>query len=303
MQKSSPKGIIFLLLTAIIWGSSFVAQSVGAEVLEPFSYNGIRTVMGAIFLAVFIIIKELAQKHTLKGIIDRKLLIRGTILGLIFTFASNFQQFAFLDSSAGKIAFITAFYLFFVPLIGLFMRRHIHPLIWLCIFTAIFGLYLLSVKGGDFSNISRGDIFALICAFFFAIHILTVDKFVQESDGVKLSCVQFAVAGTITLILVSIFEHPTVSAVKSAAIPLLYSGIMSCGIAYTFQIVGQKHTNPITASLLMSLESVFAVLAAALILKEVPTLREGIGCIVIFASIIVSQIVEIKCKAPSNSSC
>ncbi|SCW52616.1 Permease of the drug/metabolite transporter (DMT) superfamily [Ruminococcaceae bacterium YRB3002] len=300
MRRSSPKGIILLLLTALIWGISFVAQSVGSDVLEPFAYNGIRTFMGAVVLAVFILVTEYSKNRSFKKLVNRKLLLHGTILGLVFTFASNFQQFAFNDSSAGKIAFITALYMFFVPVIGIFLRRRIHPVTWICVFAAVIGLYLLSVKDGDFTNINKGDILALICAFFFAVHILLIDKFVAESDGVKLSCIQFAVAGVITLVLMFIFEHPTAHDVKLAAVPLLYSGIMSCGVAYTLQMVGQKYTNPVTASLLMCLESVFAVLSAALLIKEIPTLREGIGCVVIFAAIIVSQIVEFRFR---NKSC
>ena len=303
MRKSSPKGVILLLLTALIWGISFVAQSVGSEALEPFAYNGIRTIMGSVVLALFIVIAEYNKNHTLRNIVNRKLIIHGTILGIVFTFASNFQQFAFNDSTAGKIAFITALYMFFVPVISVFLRKRIHPATWICVFAAVIGLYLLSVRGGDFANINKGDVLALICAFFFAIHILLIDRFVTEDDGVKLSCIQFAVAGIITIILMFIFEHPTLPDIKQATIPLLYSGIMSCGVAYTLQIVGQKYTNPVTASLLMCLESVFAVLSAALLIKEIPTLREGIGCAVIFTAIIVSQIIEFKNKAPSDSSC
>ena len=303
MQKSSPKGIILLLLTALIWGISFVAQSVGSESLEPFTYNGIRTMMGSIVLALVIIVTEFSKKHTLKQVVNRKLLIHGTIMGVVFTVASNLQQFAFADSSAGKIAFITALYIFFVPIISMFFRKRIHPGIWICVFVAMIGLYLLSVKDGDFSNINKGDIFALACAFFFSIHILLIDKFTTESEGIKLSCIQFGVAGIITLILMAFFEHPTISAIQDATIPLLYSGIMSCGVAYTFQIIGQKYTNPVMASLLMCLESVFAVLAAAILIKEIPSLREGIGCAVIFIAIIASQIIELRHKGTSGSSC
>ena len=302
MRRSSPKGIILLLLTALIWGVSFVAQSVGSESLEPFSYNGIRTMIGSVVLALFIVITELNRKKTLKHVVTRKLLIRGTVLGLIFTVASNFQQFAFNDSSAGKIAFITALYIFFVPIIGIFMKRRIHPAMWICVIAAIAGLYLLSVKDGDFSSISTGDVMALICALGFAVHILFIDHYSDGSDGVKLSCIQFAVSGTITLILAFIFEHPTITAVQDAAVPLLYSGIMSCGVAYTFQIIGQKYTKPVLASLLMCLESVFAVIAAAILIKEIPSAREGIGCAVMFAAIIASQIIEFRTKPSQDAS-
>jgi len=301
MRRSSPKGVILLLLTALIWGISFVAQSVGSESLQPFSYNGIRTLMGSVVLLILIVISELIKNRNLKQLFSRKLLIQGTVLGIVFTFASNFQQFAFLYSSAGKIAFITALYMFFVPVIGIFLNKKVHPATWLCVIAAVFGLYLLSVKDGDFADINMGDLLALICAFFFAIHILFIDRFAAESDGVKLSCLQFAVAGIITIILMFIFEHPTPAAIEDASIPLLYSGIMSCGVAYTLQIVGQKYTSPVVASLLMCLESVFAVLSAALLLKEIPSAREGIGCVIMFTAIIASQIIEFRTK-PSSAS-
>lgn len=296
MNQTKPKGVILLLITAFIWGLSFVAQSVGSEKVEAFTYNGIRTLLGALFLAAFILVKELISKGNLKSLVDKKLLKNGLILGIVFAIASNLQQFAFYYSSAGKIAFITALYIFFVPLIGIIFRRKFHPAIWLCVIAGIIGLYLLSVKDGDFNAINRGDIYALACAFFFAIHIMLIDKVSPESDGIKLSCAQFTVAGIITIILMFIFEKPQIDAISSATLPLLYSGLLSCGVAYTLQIIGQKYTNPVLASLLMCLESVFAVISAAILLKEIPTTREGIGCLVMFAAIIASQIIEFKTK-------
>ena len=303
MQRSSFKGIILLLMTALIWGVSFVAQSVGSDVIGPFTYNGIRTLMGGMLLTAFVLIRDISAGVSVKKIFNKKLLIRGIILGSIFTVASNVQQFAFSYSTAGKIAFITALYIFFVPIIGLFMKKKIHPLIWVCIFMAGIGLYLLSVKDGDFSRINTGDILALICGFCFAFHIIFIDRFASDSDGVKLSALQFLFAGSVTVILMFIFEKPALSGIEDAMVPLLYSGIMSCGVAYTFQIIGQKYTSPVVASLLMCLESVFAVIAAAILIKEIPSLREGIGCAVMFAAIILSQIIEWKHKAPSDSNC
>lgn len=296
MNQTKPKGIILLLITAFIWGLSFVAQSVGADKVEAFTYNGIRTLLGALFLAAFILVKELVSKGSLKSIADKKLLKNGLLLGVVFAIASNLQQFAFYYSTAGKIAFITALYIFFVPLIGIIFKRKFHPAIWLCVIAGIAGLYLLSVKDGDFISINKGDIYALACAFFFAIHIMLIDRVSSESDGIKLSCAQFTVAGTITVILMFFFEKPQISAISSASLPLLYSGLLSCGVAYTLQIIGQKYTNPVLASLLMCLESVFAVLSAAVLLKEIPTTREGIGCIIMFAAIIASQIIEFRSK-------
>ena len=301
MRQTRAKGIILLLITALIWGASFVAQSVGAEVIGPFTYNGIRTLMGGVVLILFIAVRDLIRKKSIKGIIDGDHFKKGLVLGIIFTVASNFQQFAFEHSTAGKIAFITALYIFFVPIIGIFMKKKVHPLTWVCVFASIAGLYLLSVKDGDLANINMGDVLALICALCFAVHIIFIDRYSEGSDGIKLSAIQFLIAGSITCVLMFVFEKPTMSGISDAAIPLLYSGIMSCGVAYTFQIVGQKYTNPVVASLLMSLESVFAVLSAALLLKEIPSLREGIGCVIMFAAIIASQVIEFITKKPSRS--
>ena len=274
-------------MTAIIWGSSFVAQSVGMEKVQAFTFNGIRTLMGSLFLLVFILITPSLLKKSL-------------ILGLVFVFASNLQQYAFYYSTAGKIAFITALYMFFVPLIGIFIGRKSTLITWICVFVAIFGLYLLSVKGNDFRNINKGDLFALGCAFFFAIHILLVDRFVQEEDGIKLSCFQFFIAGSITLILMFIFEEPVPGDILLASKPLLYSGIMSCGVAYTFQILGQKYTSPVVASIIMSMESVFAVLSAVLFLHEGMSIRESLGCLIMFGAIIISQLSEMNSR-PSEA--
>ena len=290
MQRSSFKGIILLLMTALIWGVSFVAQSVGSDVIGPFTYNGIRTLMGGMLLTAFVLIRDISAGVSVKKIFNKKLLIRGIILGSIFTVASNVQQFAFSYSTAGKIAFITALYIFFVPIIGLFMKKKIHPLIWVCIFMAGIGLYLLSVKDGDFSRINTGDILALICGFCFAFHIIFIDRFASDSDGVKLSALQFLFAGSVTVILMFIFEKPALSGIEDAMVPLLYSGIMSCGVAYTFQIIGQKYTSPVVASLLMCLESVFAVLTGIVLLGEVMTLREAAGCLLMFTAVLLAQL-------------
>ena len=294
MSKKSIKGIFILFLTAVIWGSSFVAQSVGMEKIEAFTFNGIRTLMGSLVLLLFLLIRALIRREPLRELFTPAQFKKALILGVVFTFASNFQQFAFYWSSAGKIAFITALYMFFVPLLGLFIGKRSPLLTWICVIAAIFGLYLLTMEGSDFSSVNKGDVMALICAFFFAIHILLIDRFTSHEDGIKMSCLQFLVAGVITLVLMFIFETPKIPLILSVSKPLLYSGIMSCGLAYTFQIVGQKYVSPVIASLIMCMESVFAVLAAALFLHEGMSLRESLGCLIMFAAIIVSQLSEFK---------
>ena len=299
-NKTQFKGVIMLLLTAFVWGSSFVAQSVGMESIEAFTFNGIRTLMGAIVLVPFVLIKDCistkkmtpAEKTTHKAT-NRKTLIYGSVLGVFLCIASNFQQFAFNYSESGKIAFITALYMFFVPLLGLIFRKKVPVLTWICVAVGFVGLYFLCIDPNNLGAINFGDILTFICAIFFAVHILLVEKLAPDVDGVKLSCVQFFVSGTISCILMFIFESPDVGAIGTAIVPLLYSGVMSCGFAYTFQIIGQKYTEATVASLLMCMESVFGVLCGALILHETLTGREIIGCVIMFAAIIVSQVSDV----------
>ncbi len=298
-QKTQWKGIVMLMLTALIWGSSFVAQSVGMESVEAFTFNGIRTLMGAVVLIPFILIRDKIQARSMtaeqikeRKVMDKKTIRYGLILGVVFCAASNFQQVAFEYSTSGKIAFITALYMFFVPLFGLFLKKRVPVLTWICVLAGFVGLYFLSVGPGGLGSINRGDFRAFICSIFYAVHILLIEKFAPDVDGIKLSCTQFVVSGVITCILMFIFETPQMSAIMSAAVPLLYSGIMSCGLAYTFQIVGQKYTEATVASLIMCMESVFAVLAGALILHEMLSGREIIGCVIMFVAIVVSELSE-----------
>ena len=296
-QKTQWKGVVMLMLTALIWGSSFVAQSVGMESVGAFTFNGIRTLLGAVVLLPYILIRDQIQSRTMTGeqikqrkAMDKKTVPYGVILGVVLCAASNFQQFAFEYSTSGKIAFITALYMFFVPLFGLFLKKRVPFLTWICVAAGFVGLYFLSIGPGGLGSINRGDFRAFICAIFYAMHILLIEKFAPDVDGIKLSFVQFVVSGVITCILMFIFETPQMSAIMSAVVPLLYSGIMSCGLAYTFQIVGQKYTEATVASLIMCLESVFAVLAAAVLLKELLSGREIVGCVIMFAAIVVSEL-------------
>jgi len=296
MRKTTPKGIIFLLITAIIWGSSFVAQEIGMKSIDAFTFTGIRTTLGALILLPVVLILN-------KGFDFRKnTLISGVILGIVFSVAQNFQQFAFYYSTSGKIAFITAFYMFFVPLFSVFLGKKIKLLTWLSIFMGLVGLFFLCIDPSDLTSINLGDVLALICAVFYAVQIMMIDKFLENDiNGIQLSFMQFTVAAVISIIAMFVFEHPVIADIKTAAPSLLYSGIMSCGIAYTLQIVGQKHANPVVASLLMCMESVFAVIAAAIVLHQGMSLREGAGCVIMFAAIILSQLSESLSQRPSKA--
>ena len=297
-QKTQLKGVFILLITALIWGSSFVAQSVGMESVEAFTFNGIRTLLGAAVLIPFILVRDFINnkkspvpKDTKKKE-NKSLIIYGSIIGVVLCIASNLQQHAFNYSTSGKIAFITAFYMLFVPFLGLFIRKKVPVLTWICVALGAVGLYFLCITEEGLSGINKGDILALLCAVFYAVHILAVEKFAHSIDGVKLSCVQFIVSGTLSVILMLIFENPDINAIKTAAVPILYAGVMSCGIAYTFQIIGQKYTESTVASLLMCMESVFGVICGALILKEMLSGRELAGCVIMFVAIILSQLTD-----------
>ena len=288
MRRTKPIGIILLLITAIIWGSSFVAQSIGMQSIDAFTFTGIRTTLGVLFLLPITLIVN-------KGFdFSKKTLRAGLILGIVFSFAQNFQQFAFYYSTSGKIAFITAFYMFFVPLFSvIFLKKKIAVLTWASIIMGLLGLFLLCIDPSDMTSINFGDVLALICAIFYAVQIMLIDRFLEENiNGVQLSFMQFVVAAIISVIAMFIFEKPVIADIKTAAPSLLYSGIMSCGIAYTLQIVGQTHASPVVASLLMCLESVFAVITAAIILHEAMAPREMAGCLIMFAAILISQVSE-----------
>ena len=288
MRRTKLSGIILLLLTSIIWGSSFVAQSIGMQSIDAFTFTGIRTLLGMLFLLPFTLIIN-------KGFdFSGKTLKKGLILGIVFSIAQNFQQFAFYYSTSGKIAFITAFYMFFVPLFSvILLKKKIAVLTWLSIIIGLAGLFFLCINPEELTSINPGDILALICAVFYAVQIMLIDKFLEDgTSGVQLSFMQFFVAAVISIIAMFIFEKPVIADIRTAAPSLLYSGIMSCGIAYTLQIVGQKNASPVVASLLMCLESVFAVITASIILHENMQPREMAGCLIMFAAIIISQVSE-----------
>lgn len=300
-SQTSLKGVLILLFTAFIWGVSFVSQSAGAEYVQPFTFMAIRTLMGGFVLLPFIFArdkisaKNMSQKDLeIRKKQDKKTIFCGIILGLFLCPATNLQQFAFNYSTAGKIAFITAAYIFFVPLIGLFFKKRIPLITWISIIFGFVGIYFLSfAKGSSFGDLNKGDVLTFFCALFFTGQILLIEKFAKNCDGLKLSCVQFFTDGIITFILMLIFEEPKWSAIKSAAIPLLYSGIFCCGLAYTLQIVGQKNCESTIASLIMCMESVFAVLSSALLLHERLTGREIAGCAIMFGAILLSNCSDI----------
>ena len=271
MSKKMQSNIL-LLLTAIIWGSAFVAQKSGMDYVEPFTFNGIRTFIGGLVLipVIFFMEKknppeEISREEKTKK--NKELLIGGICCGLALFAASSLQQFGVSYTTAGKAGFITTLYVVFVPIISVLLRKKVRPIMWLCVAMGAVGLYLLCMTDASF-RLTFGDTLVLLCAVAFAVHILTVDHFSPKMDGIKLSCIQFLTVGIVSMVCMFIFEHPDIHAILDCAVPILYAGMLSCGLGYTFQVVAQKHAEPTVASLLMSLESVFAVVFGALLLHE-----------------------------------
>lgn len=312
MNKNPLKGSLLLLLGAFIWGTAFVAQSVGANSLNAFAFNSIRNFIGVIALLPILLWKIYGQKRKVnrvqtlnsmdsvksspwQKIITKDLLIAGIICGTSLCIASNFQQLGIQYSTVGKSAFITTLYIVFVPIFGLFFKKKVSLQVWIGVLLAMTGLYMLCMKDEAFV-LGIGDIYLLLCAFFFTIQITAVDYFAPKVDGIALSIMQFLVTAILSGIFMIFTEIPTLADVYDAAIPLLYAGVISCGIGYTLQIIGQVHLSPTVASLIMSLESVFATLAGWLILHEVLSTKELIGCGLVFAAVVLTQLPSIHLK-------
>lgn len=291
MRKVKWKNIILLLLAAFIWGVAFVAQSVGMDYVEPFTFNGIRCLLGGVVLmpCIYFFDRFKSQKEKEEIQQNRKSLwFAGIICGIILFVATNAQQIGLQYTSAGKAGFITALYIVIVPIMGLFFKKKCGWNVWVSVFIALAGFYLLSINEGF--SLEKGDFYVLICALVFPFHIWVVNHYAPIVDGVRLSCLQFLVCGTLSVICMFLFETPKIDAIFSAWAPILYAGILSCAVAYTLQIIGQRDFNPTIASLLMSFESVFSVLAGWIILGEALSRREMIGCVLIFAGVILAQI-------------
>ncbi len=294
MKQSHMKQNIFAVLAALIWGTAFVGQSLGAENLEPFSFNAARSIVGAAALTLGLLVyRKIKPAADLRSPEEkragrRELLKGGLCCGTALAVAACSQQIGISMTTTGKASFITALYIVLVPLCGLFMKKKVPGTVWLGVVVAVAGLYLISVKDGF--AVDTGDLVILFCAFCFTAQILLVDHFARKVDGVELSCVQLTVSALWSLLWALVFEHPTWAAVQAGLLPILYVGIFSSALAYTFQILAQKGSDPAVVSLLLSLESVFGALSGALILHERMTLREYCGCALVLAAVLLSQI-------------
>ena len=290
-MKKNLLGSISLLLATVIWGSAFVAQSVGMDHVGPYTFQAIRCAMAAIGLVPVIAIFDAGKndgKNFISRFADKKLWMAGVLAGIPLCFAANLQQIGILYTDAGKSAFLTAMYIIFVPLIGIFLKRRPSPMIPVCVLLAAIGLYFLSCAGG--SGINIGDICLLLCALAFAVQITVIDRFAQIVDPLRLNCIQAGVCAAGSALVMLFTETPTLDGIAGSWWPMCYAGFLSMGVAYSLQIIGQKHLDPAPASLIMSLESVFAALSGWLFLQETMTFEESVGCILVFLAVILSQI-------------
>ncbi len=293
MKNKSGISAFMLFITALIWGLAFVAQSEGMKTLGTYTFFTARSGLAVVFLFCLYAVKKLGAKDKRsKAKSDRKgtrdLLISSVICGVSMFIATIAQQNGLLYTTVGKSGFITALYILIVPIFGLFLKKRVTPVMWICVAVAVLGMYLLCVTDGIAVN--KGDLYTLVSAVFFAVQILTIGSYAQRVDSVKLSLIQFAIGFALSCVFMLYFEQPTLVQIKQAAIPIIYAGVFSSGVAFTLQISAQKNISPTIASLIMSFESVFAALFGWIILSESLNSREIIGCCLMFVAVIFSQL-------------
>lgn len=310
MKKKTARNSFLLFLAATIWGMAFVSQSKGMEFMGPFTFNGIRSIIGTLSLLVYIgMVYGIGGRRTgekrLSRVDWKSTLKAGFWCGIILTAASTFQQFGIVYTTVGKAGFITTLYIIFVPIAGIFFRRKAGVAVWIGAMLAAVGMYLLCMTEGF--SLGLGDTLVFVCSLLFTAHIMVIDHYADKADGVIVSCIQFAMCGVICTSLAFIFEKPVAGDVLPGMGALLYAGVMSCGIAYTLQIVGQKDVNPTVAALILSLESVVATIAGWLAFKmgllktdQSLTGRQIAGCVLVFAAVVLVQLPWEKFRKSEN---
>lgn len=287
-MKNNLRGSLALLIATVIWGSAFIAQSVGMDYIGPFTFQTMRSVLAVPFLLLMVFLLERNPALSIQKWLDPKLWKAGLPCGIALFIAAGLQQMGIVHTSAGKAGFITAMYIVLVPILGIFLRKKPPFTAWISVALAVCGLYLLSCVGVTQVNI--GDLYLLGCALGYAVQITLVDQMGSELDGLRLNCIQSLFCGIFSGSVMLITEEPVLGNILACWIPLVYAGIFSLGIAFSLQIIGQKYLEPTPASLIMSLESVFAVLFGWLLLNERMSAPEIAGCILVFVAVILSQI-------------
>ena len=299
MKNPKVRQVVLPLITALIWGSAFVTQSLSAAHLGCFSFNALRAIPAVLVLLVLLAVMQRIHPREKYSAEEKRALLRGGLVcGAFLALAINLQQFGMGTTTAGKAGFITTLYIVLVPVFSTVLGKKAKKSIWLCVIAAVAGLYFLCFDGSSTLSFSSGDMYVFLSAFAFTAQILAVDYFVQQVDGIALSCAQFAVVIMLSAIGALAFgEHTTLEAVKTCIPYLLYVGVVSSGVGYTLQIIAQKDGDPTVVSLLLSLESFFAVVCGAIVLHERMSLREYFGCALMLAAVILSQLPEKSAKA------
>ena len=287
MKKEQLKGSAQLLFATLIWGCAFVAQSVGMDHLGPMTFQAIRSILAVLALLPVTALMDRSPDSFLPRWKAKGLWKTGILCGLALFAAQSLQQVGLLYTEPGKAGFITAMYIVLVPVLGLFLGKKCGIRVWISVLLAVGGLYLLSCVG--VASVNLGDILILISAGAFAVQIVLIDVLAQELDGIRLNCIQFMVVTVLSALAAAVTETPTWQGVMDCALPLLYAGVLSSGVAFTLQILGQQHLPPAPASLIMSLESVFAVLAGWVLLHQTLRPIEALGCALVFLAVILSQ--------------
>lgn len=290
-MKKTIQGCLTLLLTTVIWGCAFVAQSVGMDHIGPFTFQAVRCLLGVLALLPVIFLFDLKKtdgKNYISRWCDPKLWKAGILCGIALFVASGAQQVGLIDTDAGKAGFLTSMYIVIVPFLGLFFRKKLSPATVLGVLVAVAGLYLVSGAGA--TGMAPSDMLMVLCAFAFAVQIVLVERLGMDMDGLRLNCVQCLVCSVLSAVVMAFTETPVLGDLIDCALPLAYAGCLSMGVAYSLQIIGQQKVDSVPAAIIMSLESVFAALAGWLLLNERMSPRELTGCGLLFTAVILSQI-------------
>ena len=296
MSLKRIKAALLLTIAALVWGAAMSFQSEGMEHVGPLTFQAVRFMLGGTVLLPLVL--TLGKKDPGEGSPNynpKGVLFGGAVCGFFLMIACTLQQFGIIYTTVGKAGFLTSLYIIVIPVLGIFLRKRIGLNVWIGVVLAMVGMYLLCMK--ESLVLSKGDTLVLICAFVFSFQIMAIDKYAAIYNGLKLSCVQFYVCGILSVIVMFIFEKPDLTGLWAARVPILYTGVMSCGIGYTFQTLAQKNLQPTVASIIMSLESVFAAVFGWILLKQAMSVREIVGCFVLFAAIIITQVFEKDEKA------